>query len=488
MEFGAGRGGSTARPCTAPEEYYGSQRQRRNSRLVPTPFNTLPLAEATPQERKDRKSIHQLASKIVERGVEKFHQDSMRELFRRFDRHHRGRISVDDLREGCRELSIDVDLSDADGRWSRIFSSVDPGGRGTIDYVHFSTMIEKNQYHSELGTQSELVGEHCIKRYRSHFLPSHGQMIAAKQNSEKRTKGKKVFMMVDKTHHRSTLLDWYTRKDLSALNEQVAAGDLELFTRIEEKLRNHPRLHSTPELVRVFASYDYTDDGLITGSEFRDGLKLLGLMIPDHEFGRLIAHVDAGRSGLIDYKAFAQATASGALHSARQDITIDDDWVTTSDAVTTYDVQGGAHRDKGKRMGGQGPQWAASRGGEQGGKDLWQPDIQRGGKPQRARRSRPMLLSNAKRLNAVDWQEPARPTGSRPQPHRSLDMKVESIRDREQAEMRKRRAYDEWGRVVARRPDNPHGTVRGPPPLREQYAMAQKREEERQRRWREWQQ
>jgi len=109
--------GSTVRPCTAPDEYYGSQRQRRNSRLMPTPFSGQSLAEASPQEREDRRAIHTLASKIVERGVEKFHQDSMRELFRRFDRQHRGRISVEDLQEGCRELNINVDLDNKDGRW-----------------------------------------------------------------------------------------------------------------------------------------------------------------------------------------------------------------------------------------------------------------------------------------------------------------------------------------------------------------------------------
>ena len=111
------RTGSTARPCTAPDEYYGSQRQRRNSRLIPTPFNRQSLADASPQEREDRRAIHALASKIVERGVEKFHQDSMRELFRRFDGQHRGRISVEDLQEGCRELNINVDLDNKDGRW-----------------------------------------------------------------------------------------------------------------------------------------------------------------------------------------------------------------------------------------------------------------------------------------------------------------------------------------------------------------------------------
>ena len=84
-----------------------------------------------------------------------------------------------------------------------------------------------------------------------------------------------------------------------------------------------------------------------------------------------------------------------------------------------------------------------------------------------------MLLANAKRLNAIDWHEPSRPgTGSRPQPHRTLDMKREVLRDREQTALRAGRAYDEWGRLIIARPDNPGGTERGPPPLHEQVAIA----------------
>ena len=345
-------------------------------------------------------------------------------------------------------------------------------------------MIDAEQCNSVLGQQSDLIGEHCIKRYRSHFLPMHGQLVAARSGSEKRTKGKRVFMTFDSKHHRSTLLDWYTRKDLGELNEQLAAGDISLFKRIEKKIVENPRrLRTAADIERVFASYDYTNDGLITVSEFRDGLKVLGLNIPDHDFGRLVAHVDAGRSGLIDYAAFVKAATSGLLHTARQDLIIDDNWVTTHDAVTTYDALGGAHHDGGVR---RADEYAHLK--REQGKDLWQPEIQRGQKP-RARTTRPMLLANAKRLNAIDWHEPSRPgTGSRPQPHRTLDMKREVLRDREQTALRAGRAYDEWGRLIIARPDNPGGTERGPPPLHEQVAMAQKREDDRMRRRCAWQQ
>ena len=78
--------------------------------------------------------------------------------------------------------------------------------------------------------------------------------------------------------------------------------------------------------------------------------------------------------------------------------------------------------------------------------------------------------------------------GLRPQPHRTLDMKAEVLRDREQTALRAGRAYDEWGRLIIARADNPGGTERGPPPLREQVAVAQKREDERMRRRCAWQQ
>ena len=116
-------------------------------------------------------------------------------------------------------------------------------------------MVDAEQCNSVLGQQSDLIGEHCIKRYRSHFLPMHGQLVAARSGSEKRTKGKRVFMTFDAKHHRSTLLDWYTRKDLCELNEQLAAGDIELFKRIEKTVIENPRrLRTAGDIEKVFAS------------------------------------------------------------------------------------------------------------------------------------------------------------------------------------------------------------------------------------------
>eukprot|EP01028_Stygiella_incarcerata_P005960 TRINITY_DN2459_c0_g1_i1.p1 TRINITY_DN2459_c0_g1~~TRINITY_DN2459_c0_g1_i1.p1 ORF type:complete len:1822 (-),score=519.58 TRINITY_DN2459_c0_g1_i1:603-6068(-) len=299
-----------------------------------SPFKTGSSSHEEVQIRKLREEIALRA----EYKTEKIH-----DLFREFDVNHDGILTMNEFRTGLSRLGVDM----SDDKFKVLARVADADGNGEIDYGEFVRVmrLEDSQADPYAASSLKTSKKQSVK---VRFSDETESTDVLNQKEEGGTS--KSFLMgtadgTPKTKLRSKSRVSETTEEKISTMTSTERADLRLRRKVVDQL-----LGKDSKVSELFRRLDENHDGAVSHSEFRRGLRGLGVNLTVPEFERLLSYVDADHDGEIDYAEFqrlmvleedshaSQLKQDGALPHQRSQLTTamrtDDDEMETIDVKT----------------------------------------------------------------------------------------------------------------------------------------------------------
>ena len=267
--------------------------------------------------------------------IRKFRQHNVNldTAFSAFDRNNDGWISNGEMRDGLRQLNINLSLSEIDD----VVRMMDRNNDGRIDYREFA-----REFGSSIGAgsssypaSSNRPGQHTLSRgviddlkqkFRQHNVDLHQAFSAFDGNGDG---------VIDRHEMRrglNALSVRLTERDIDDIinhfdndgngrieysefirqfdgrrdNSRQSTLSREVIDTLKFKFRDH-----NVNVEQAFSAFDRDGDGNISPHEFRSGLAALNIHVDYRQLNEVLDHFDRDGRGEIQYRDFVRQFGNG---------------------------------------------------------------------------------------------------------------------------------------------------------------------------------